>query len=253
MAHECHLAHYIEGMEISGGQSVGHDSRFAYPDRNEHFVHYGGPSDSATLALEAPFVVVDVETSGLEPHRGARIIEIAAIKINSKGEVLDSFHTLVNPTNSDVGMTSIHGVTLDMVQNAPTFGEIADHVKSMLDGAIFVAHHALFDEKFVASEFEKSGHDINTMPGLCTYWLSREIHEKTDEFPNHKLETLTRRYQANPGTAHSAYSDAMVVAQILPPMLGQFGEVGHYIPATHQVFSQPNAQVLRPRMLSLFD
>ena len=232
---------------------VQHDVRFAYPNRQEHFVHYGGAKDAGEYVHSGDYVVVDVETSGLDPRKGARVIEFAAIRISQSGDVLDSFHTLVNPTDGDVGMTSIHGITPKMVASAPTFSQIADHVKELFDHAIFVAHHALFDERFVASELQRANVAVNTMPGFCTYWLSRQIHEKNDEFPNHKLETLTRRYQLDPGMAHSAHSDAMVVAQMLPIMLEQFGEHRHYAPLMAQEFNESDRQLLLPRTLSLFD
>ena len=90
------------------------------------------------------------------------------------------------------------------------------------------------------------------MPGLCTYWLSRQVNEKSAEFPNHKLETLTRRYKIDPGVAHSAYSDAQVVAKMLPVMLEQYGELRHHVEPPHQEVLEFSNDVLRPRTLSLF-
>ena len=241
-------------MTIQGDNNgTAHDQRFAYPGRQEHFVKHGGHKTEGDFVLKNDYVVVDVETSGLEPKKGARVIEFAAIRINPSGEVVDSFHTLVNPTDGNVGMTSIHGVTLAMVKNAPTFADVTARVNEIFDDAIFVAHHALFDERFVAHELDVAGVAVNTMPGLCTYWLSRQVNEKTDEFPNHKLETLTRRYKVDPGVAHSAYSDAMVVAQVLPLMLEQFGDHRHHVGTTSQEVQQFNNDVLLPRTLSLFD
>ena len=235
---------------INGAQ---HDQRFAYPGRQDHFVKHGGDKSDGDFVLKNDYVIVEVETSGLDPKKGARVIELAAIRISASGEVVDSFHTLVNPTDGNVGMTSIHGVTLAMVKNAPTFAEVTDHVNALFDDAIFVAHHALFDERFVAHEFDIAGAALNKMPGLCTYWLSRQVNEKTDEFPNHKLETLTRRYNVDPGIAHSAYSDAMVVAKVLPTMLEQYGDHRHHVETTRQSIQQLDNDVLMPRTLSLFD
>ena len=232
---------------------AGRDTRFAFPGRQDHFVKYGGHRTEGAFELDADFVVVDVETSGLEPRRGARIIEFAAVRVSNSGQVLDSFHTLINPTDGNVGLTAIHGITAEMVRDAPTFAQVIDQVKAKFNRAIFVAHHALFDERFVANEFEIAGQSLKTMPGICTYWLSREINHKTDEFPNHKLETLTRHYKLNPGVAHSAYSDALVVAQMLPIMLKASGPHRHYVDVVDQDFCDYDNAVLRPRALSLFD
>lgn len=235
------------------GASAQHDVRFAFPGRQEHFVHYGGDKSEGDYQLNNDYVVVDVETSGLDPNKEARVIEFAAIRIRPNGDVVNSFHTLINPTDGNVGMTSIHGVSESMVRDAPTFADITEHVQAIFSGAIFVAHHALFDERFVASEFKRAGADIATMPGLCTYWLSRQIHEKTEEYPNHKLETLTRRYQLNPGMAHSAYSDAMVVAQMLPRMIDAYGDHRHFVSSTAGEYQRTDTAIMMPRALSLFD
>lgn len=218
--------------------------RFAQPNYQEHFVHYGNVLGSAPHEHQADYVVVDVETSGLEPGQGARVIEIAAIRTPGDGTVTDSFHTLINPESSDVGLTSIHGITPDMIADAPTFSQVTNHVREIFSEAIFVAHHALFDERFVASEFAHSGETLGTMPGTCTYWMSRAV---TDNVENHKLATLTQRYNLDGGLAHSAYSDAMVVVQMLPHLIERMNHPAHYVPLLNQQAGQIDPSVLKPR------
>lgn len=218
--------------------------RFAQPNYLEHFVHYGNVQGEAPLELEADYVVVDVETSGLEPKQGARVIEIAAIRTPGDGTVTESFHTLVNPGSNDVGLTSIHGITSSMIENAPRFSEITGHLRKIFSHGIFVAHHALFDERFVASEFEQAGEQLNTMPGTCTYWMSRSVTENVE---NHKLATLTKHYELDGGLAHSAYSDAMAVVQMLPHLISRMSHPAHYVELTSQGGGQTDSQILRPR------
>jgi DNA polymerase-3 subunit epsilon len=218
--------------------------RFAQPDYREHFVHYGNFAGQAPYELAQDYVVVDVETSGLEPAKGARVIEIAAIRTPGDATVTDSFHTLINPQSSDVGLTSLHGVSAGMVADAPKFAEVIDHIKSIFSNAIFVAHHALFDERFVANEFALAGQKLATMPGACTYWMSRAV---TDEVPNHKLATLTQRYEIDPGTAHSAFSDAMSVVQLMPHLIERMNHPAHYVRLSSQNASLPNNAVLKQR------
>jgi len=218
--------------------------RFAGPNYREHFVHYGDITGSAPLVHEPDYVVVDVETSGLEPSLGARVIEIAAIRTPGDGTVTDSFHTLINPGSTDVGLTSLHGISAEMVEGAPTFDQITEHVRKMFSNAIFVAHHSLFDERFVASEFAHAGEQLDTMPGTCTYWMSRLV---SDNVENHKLATLTKRYQLNGGLAHSAFSDAMVVVQMLPHLISRMGHPAHYVPLITQNEGLVDPSVLKPR------
>ncbi|NBU32698.1 MAG: DNA polymerase III subunit epsilon [Actinobacteria bacterium] len=209
--------------------------RFAQPDYLEHFVHYGNFAGQAPLQHTADYVVVDVETSGLDPKAGARVIEIAAIRTPGNGTVTDSFHTLINPQSSDVGLTALHGITASMVSDAPTFAEVSEKLKQMFAGCIFVAHHALFDERFVASEFARAGTELPVMPGTCTYWMSRAVTSGTE---NHKLGTLTTHYGLNSGLAHSALSDAMVVVQMLPHLLAKMDHPGHYVPLSPEISAE---------------
>lgn len=217
--------------------------RFAQPNYREHFVHYGNFANEAPLKHAADYVVVDVETSGLEPKQGARVIEIAAIRTPGDGTVSDSFHTLLNPDSSEVGLTSLHGITEQMVTDAPRFADIFERLRGILSGGIFVAHHALFDERFIANEVRLSGQNLNVMPGTCTYWMSRAVTKDTD---NHKLATLTAHYQLDGGLAHSAYSDALTVVQLLPKLLTQMDHPAHYVELSPKVgvAAPPN---LKPR------
>jgi len=218
--------------------------RFAQPDYREHFVHYGNVAGSAPFEHEPDYVVVDVETSGLEPSQGARVIEIAAIRTPGDGTVTDSFHTLINPGSNDVGLTSLHGITAEMVEDAPVFEQVVNHVRRIFSNAIFVAHHSLFDERFVASEFAHAGEELNLMPGTCTYWMSRSV---SDNVENHKLATLIKRYELDGGLAHSAYSDAMAVVQMLPHLISRMSHPAHYVPMEEQFLGPADQGVLKPR------
>ena len=218
--------------------------RFAAPNYREHFVHYGNFAEQAPHRLTADYVVVDVETSGLEPNQGARVIEIAAIRTPGDGTVTKSMHTLINPEGPEVGLTSLHGISVDMVQDAPKFAEVMDQISEMFSDAIFVAHHALFDERFVANEFRLAGKSLSVMPGTCTYWMSRAV---TTGSPNHKLGTLTDHYSLDGGLAHSAYSDAMVVVQLLPKLIEKMNHPAHYVPLSQQPSGGEISRPLKPR------
>lgn len=205
------------------------ESRFAAPGDQGPFIYYGGTGGTHTL--DSDFVVVDVETSGLKPAEGARVIEIAAVRINAAGQEIDSMSTLINPGDGKTGADWIHGITPTMVADAPKFDEIFNDLARVLDGAIFVAHHAKFDEGFVASEARHCGIELAQMPGICTYWLSRRTVTAT---ANHKLGTLAEHFGVTQVGAHSALDDARVVAKMMPMMLSA------HEPLTY--FSQPTSQ-----------
>lgn len=205
------------------------ESRFANPGDVGPFLHYGGSGGSHPL--DHDFVVVDVETSGLDPAGGARVIEIAAVRINQIGQIQDSMSTLINPEDGNTGADWIHGITADMVADAPTFDQIFDELARVMDDAIFVAHHAKFDEGFVAAEAQLAGAKLLTMPAICTYWLARNTVKGTDNF---KLGTLATHFGISQVGAHSALDDAKVVAQMLPMMLSNYKELTYFSNPTPQ-------------------
>jgi DNA polymerase-3 subunit epsilon len=139
--------------------------------------------------------------------------------------------TLINPEDGNTGADWIHGITADMVKDAPTFDQVFDDLVRIMDDAIFVAHHAKFDEGFVASEVQLAGAKLLTMPAICTYWLARNTVKGTDNF---KLGTLAAHFEIAQESAHTALDDAKVVAQMLPMMMA------NYKPLTY--FTRPTAQ-----------
>lgn len=205
------------------------ESRFANPGDVGPFLHYGGSGGSHSL--DHDFVVVDVETSGLDPAGGARVIEIAAVRVNQAGQIQDTMSTLINPEDGNTGADWIHGITSDMVADAPTFDQIFDELARVMDDAIFVAHHAKFDEGFVAAEAQLAGAKLLTMPAICTYWLARNTVKGTDNF---KLGTLASHFGISQVGAHSALDDAKVVAQMLPMMLSSYKELTYFSNPTPQ-------------------
>jgi len=217
------------------------ESRFANPGDVGHFLHYGG--SGGTHELDHDFVVVDVETSGLDPAAGARIIEIAAVRVSKTGKILDSMSTLINPEDGNTGADWIHGISADMVKDAPTFDQVFDDLVCIMDDAIFVAHHAKFDEGFVASEVQLAGAKLLTMPAICTYWLARNTVKETDNF---KLGTLAAHFEIAQESAHTALDDAKVVAQMLPMMMANYKPLTYFTRPTAQPRTG-NSTILLPR------
>ena len=212
------------------------DSRFAYPGWQGSFVHYGGLASEEQPSVD--YVVVDVETTGFDPSCGDRMLEISAIRTDGKGHVLSSFTSLLNPGVTDTGAEHIHGISAEMIQTAPTFDEVFGHLAEMMHDAVFVAHHAKFDESFVANEARIAGIELNLMPGLCTYWLAKQT---LTEVPNHKLATLADHFTVETGRAHCAFDDALSVVQMLPKLLNRVSGIEHYVPVQSQITQAPTA------------
>lgn len=170
---------------------------------------------SETVVLgETPFVVVDVETTGLSPRQGARVVEIALVEVNTAGEIVDTWSTLLDP-EVDTGPVHVHGISNTQVSGAPRFADIIDEVASRLSGKIVVAHNAPFDVRFLASEFERAGARVPEWPTLCTLRLSQRL------FPGQpaNLAAVADRLGTSLHPSHAALDDAIATAEVLRGML----------------------------------
>jgi DNA polymerase III epsilon subunit-like protein len=195
---------------------------FAEPGVRGRLFQYGG--DGSGFPVDAPFAVVAVETTGLSPARGDRIVEIAIVRVDARGRIDDEYATLVNP-GRDVGPVVVHGISNTEVLDAPAFADIAGELLSRMDGAVVVAHNAAFEERFLAAEFARMGLNLPLNPALCSLWLSR----RTVQAPNHRLTTLARAAGLPVADAHTALADARTVAGLLPQMLTALGTPPRYL------------------------
>jgi ATP-dependent Lhr-like helicase len=170
--------------------------------------------DELAVLGETPFVVVDVETTGLSPRSGARVVEIALVSLDSKGNVTDTWSTLIDP-EVDTGPRHVHGISSQDVSEAPVFAGIIDEVAHRLSGRIVVAHNAPFDLKFLSSEFERAGARPMAWPTLCTLRLSQRL------FPGEpaNLSALCDRLGIDASPTHAALDDAVATAYLLRSLL----------------------------------
>jgi DNA polymerase III subunit epsilon len=154
---------------------------------------------------EFTYVSFDLETSGAWPI-GDEICEIAAVKWKN-GEKIEEFQSLIKGTKplSDF-IIGIHGISNEMVANAPAIGSMIKPFRDFIEGSIMVAHHAPFDMGFLAYEFEKSGLSFPAPPVLCTSLLSIVLFP---EYENHKLQTLVHEFKIEKRTVHRALEDSL--------------------------------------------
>ena len=185
---------------------------FAQPGEKSQLFSYA--SFSGIYEIDAPFSLIDFETSGFQPG-SARILEVAVIKINSQGNILEEFTTLINPEDGNVGRTDIHQITIEMVKNAPKLSEVIGDLLGILDSSIVVAHNAKFEENFLESAFREVGVRHPLMPTIDTLWLSRQVLD----LPNYKLATVIDEFGYDFQDAHTALGDVRAMAKVLPEML----------------------------------
>ncbi len=160
------------------------------------------------------WVVVDVETSGFRPGH-ARVLSVAALALDGDGKVEQSVVSLLNP-GVDPGPTHVHGITAEMLEDQPAFGEIAADLAELMYGRTLVAHNAGFDYSFLTAEAEIAGVVLPVDSVMCTVELARRLDLGLD---NLRLETIARHWGVAQTRAHDAFDDALVLSRVLQPAL----------------------------------
>ncbi|MBB1242582.1 DEDDh family exonuclease, partial [Streptomyces durbertensis] len=170
------------------------------------------------------YAVVDVETTGLA--RDDRIVSAAVYQLDRHGEVQDHWYSPVNPQR-DPGPVWIHGLTADVLADAPLFTDIADEFARRLADRVLVAHNAVFDWTMISREYARARGAAPVRQRLCTIALAKEL---ALPLPNHKLESLAAHYGVQQRQAHHALDDARVLAEAFRPSLRLAASSGLRLP-----------------------
>ncbi len=154
--------------------------------------------------------IVDTETTHASPVYG-RIIEIGVLRIEG-GEIKRTFHSLVNPERPiQPEVELVTGIKASELSSAPQFGGIAARLRTVLDGALFVAHNAKFDYAFIRNEFRRVGRPFSARC-LDTVALSKRLFP---DFLHHDLSSLIARHDLDCPRRHRALDDAKALWQFL--------------------------------------
>lgn len=162
------------------------------------------------------WVILDTETTGLDPDDGHRIIEIGAVEVVNRGITGRDFHTYLNPDrDSDAGALEVHGLTTDFLQDKPRFKDVVGEFLEFVREAELIIHNAPFDLKFLNAELRKLGHDeLTTYTGPVTDSLA---HAKS-LYPGKRnsLDALCERYGISNAhrTLHGALLDSRLLAEV---------------------------------------
>lgn len=169
---------------------------------------------------ELSFVVLDVETTGLRPDAGDRIVSLAGVRVRAgavrAGEIFDA---LVCPDRPiPLASTRFHGITDAMVVEAPVIAVVLPAFLRFADGAVLVGHEVSFDVAFLDREMQRLGLSppIAGRPLLDTRLLSRLVHGPD---PEHTLEAVAERLGVQVVGRHSALGDALTTAGIFVRLL----------------------------------
>lgn len=158
-------------------------------------------------------VVVDLETTGLSPRQGHRVIEIGAVAVEN-GAIVGEFTTLIDagvPVPAVV--QAIHGITDEMLAGQPPPEEVLPRFRAFIADSVLVAHNAAFDIRFLRHEFARLKMGLPN-PHLCTLELSRR---RLPRLSDHTLETIYLHLFPDAGLHrqnHRALDDARMTAKI---------------------------------------
>ena len=159
-------------------------------------------------------IVLDTETTGLDYTR-ERIIEFAGVRLEN-GKIKEEFQTLINPHHHiRKSSMAVHGITQEMVEDAPTEEEALPKILEFIGDYPIVAHNAIFDYSFLNEAKKRVYGEELTNPRIDTQIMFKEI---APDLESHGLEALTNRFNVDLTNHHRAMADAMGLALAYPKL-----------------------------------
>ena len=194
-------------------------------------------------------IILDTETTGLEPELGHRIIEIGCVEVLHRRVTGRTFHRYVNPERDiEQGAEDVHGIKRADLEGRPRFAEIAQELLAFISGAELVIHNAAFDVAFLDHELSRlsaAGTPQATIGSLCsvldTLALARELHPGQ----RNNLDALCKRYGIDNSRRelHGALLDAQILADVYLAMTG--GQAALALGDAQSVRSSDGARLVR--------
>lgn len=167
-------------------------------------------------------IVLDTETTGLEPEDGHRVIEIGCLELIDRRLTRRQFHRYINPERPvESDALTVHGLSDEFLSDKPRFEEIAGEFMEFIRGAELLIHNASFDVGFLDSELarlEGAPKVSDLAEVLDTLMLARELHPGQ----RNSLDALCRRYEVDNSnrTLHGALLDSELLAEVYLMMTG---------------------------------
>ena len=168
-------------------------------------------------------VVLDTETTGLDPQDGHRLIEIGCVELVDRRLTRNNFHQYIQPDRPvDAGAVAVHGITDALLADKPRFAEIADDFLRYVAGSELIIHNAAFDTAFIDFELKRWKPDAARIADLCgitdTLGMARRLHPGQ----RNSLDALCKRYGVDNSRRelHGALLDAEILADVYLAMTG---------------------------------
>ncbi len=167
-------------------------------------------------------VVLDTETTGLNPQEGHRVIEIGCVELINRRFTGNRFHVYINPDRDiDQGAIEVHGITNQFLEDKPRFGDVLDDFIAFIKGAELVIHNAPFDIGFINHEFSLLDR-VETVDDYSTVFDTLAFARKKHPGQRNSLDALCKRYSIDNShrELHGALLDAEILADVFLLMTG---------------------------------
>ena len=168
-------------------------------------------------------IVLDTETTGLEPKQGHRIIEIGCVELNNRRKTNNHYHQYLNPEREiEDGAYDVHGISNEYLADKPVFADAAQEFIDFIRDSELIIHNAPFDVGFINAELKRLGRQWGKIEDHCTVidtlLMAREMH------PGQKnsLDALCKRYEIDNSQRdlHGALLDAQILLDVYLVMTG---------------------------------
>ena len=168
-------------------------------------------------------IVLDTETTGLEPSQGHRLIEIGCVEMVNRKLTGRHYHQYLNPEREvDAGAIEVHGITNEMLVDKPLFAQIADELLDFIRGADLIIHNAPFDLGFLNHELQLLGRGGERVQEFCTITDTLVLARQRHPGQKNNLDALCQRYGVDNSQRelHGALLDAEILADVYLMMTG---------------------------------
>ena len=168
-------------------------------------------------------IVLDTETTGLEPELGHRIIEIGCVELENRELTGRHYHVYINPDREvEDSAVEVHGITNEFLADKPVFQDVAEDFLAFIQGAELVIHNAPFDVGFMDHEFTLLDQGYPSTRDVCGVTDSLVLARKKHPGQKNNLDVLCRRYGIDNSNRelHGALLDAEILALVYLAMTG---------------------------------
>lgn len=175
-------------------------------------------------------IILDTETTGLEPQKGHRIIEIGCVELIDRQPTGNNFHRYINPQREiEASAITVHAITNEFLRDKPLFSEIFQDFLSFVNGAELIAHNASFDVGFINHEIRLLNKNAELLDGYVTIFDTLTLARKMFPGQRNSLDALCKRYNIDLTTrklhGHGAMLDAQLLTEIYLLMTGGQGNL----------------------------